>query len=43
MHVSSKPFDTCNEPQLTHKVFRGSLTTRVTEQHMQKLRMEDAM
>lgn len=42
MYVSSKPFNPCNELQLTHKVFSDSLT-RVTEQHMQKGDMTNAM
>lgn len=43
MHVSSKPFNTCSEPQLTHKVLCNGLTTVLTEQHMQKKVMEDAV
>ena len=43
MHVSSKPLNTCNEPQLAHKASCDSLTTGVTEQHMQKWGMADAM
>lgn len=43
MHVRFKPFNTCNEPQITHKDFCDSLTTGVTEQHMQKGGMADAM
>lgn len=43
MHVSSKPFNTCSEPQLTHKVLCNGLTTVLTEQHMQKKAMEDAV
>lgn len=43
MHVSSKPFNSCNEPQLTHKVFCDSLTIGISEQHMQKGGMADAL